>query len=344
MHALSTDHSPVLVTDGAAELGLERDEMLREAEAIRRRIAENESFLRSGPPVPAADETPNPPLREAAIASEAGVACYLYGVVKETETGGLRLTSAGVGDGAPVELVVSDGLAAVVSEVSLEDFGEEEIEANLKDTDWATAKGRAHHEVLTELLSLGLNPVPMRFCTIFQGQDRVVDTLRENRESFLSSLDRMAKRTEWGVKVYCDQAVARQWVEDKASGVDALKKKTENAQAGMAYFLRKKMENLLDAEVERAADEAAQARHDALAAISVDAVVLALQEREVTGRAEAMLLNGAYLVDDGSTAEFEAAVQSLTREYQALGCSFELTGPWPGYNFATVDTDEAVDE
>jgi len=32
----------------------------------------------------------------------------------------------------PVELVASDGLAAVVSEVSLEDFGEEEIEANLK--------------------------------------------------------------------------------------------------------------------------------------------------------------------------------------------------------------------
>jgi len=154
----------------------------------------------------------------------------------------------------------------------------------------------------------------------------------------------MAKRTEWGVKIYCDQAVARQWAKDKASGVDALKKQTENARAGMAYFLRKKMETMLDAEVERAADEAAQASHDALAAICVDTVVLALQEREVTGRAEAMVLNGAYLVDDEANAEFEAAVHSLTREYQALGCDFELTGPWPGYNFATVDTDEAVDE
>jgi len=60
MNALSTDHSPVPTTDRAPELSLEREEMLREAEAIRRRIAENEGFLRAGPWASAVDETPDP--------------------------------------------------------------------------------------------------------------------------------------------------------------------------------------------------------------------------------------------------------------------------------------------
>ncbi|MFH0944939.1 MAG: GvpL/GvpF family gas vesicle protein, partial [Planctomycetota bacterium] len=237
-----------------------------------------------------------------------------------------------------------DGLAAVVSSVSLKEFGEEELEANVKDPEWAKAKVRAHHDVLSELLSRGLYPVPMRFCTIFQGPDRVRGMLQEHRKSLLSALSRVAKRAEWGVKMFCDQAVGRQRVEEEARGVDALKREMENAGAGAAYFLRKKMERMLDAEVERVADEAAQACHDALAGLSVDAVVLTLQEREVTGRVEAMLLNGAYLVGDESFPRFEAAIDRLTQDYASFGCSFELTGPWPAYNFARVDTEEAVEE
>jgi hypothetical protein len=101
---------------------------------------------------------------------------------------------------------------------------------------------------------------------------------------------------------------------------------------------------MLDEEVERVADEAAQTGHEVLAAFATDSVILSLQGRETTGRTEAMLLNGAYLLSDEAFPGFEAALDRLTLDYASLGCSFELTGPWPAYNFARVDTAEAVNE
>jgi hypothetical protein len=46
-----------------------------------------------------------------------------------------------------------------------------------------------------------------------------------------------------------------------------------------------------------------------------------------------MLLNGAYLVPDGDE-RFAAEVALLAEEHAAAGITFELTGPWPPYNFA----------
>src|SRR5258707_13136802 len=47
--------------------------------------------------------------------------------------------------GAPVRLVDADGLTAVVSDVTLEDFGEGALRRNLEDMAWLEAVARAHH-------------------------------------------------------------------------------------------------------------------------------------------------------------------------------------------------------
>jgi hypothetical protein len=48
-----------------------------------------------------------------------------------------------------------------------------------------------------------------------------------------------------------------------------------------------------------------------------------------------MLLNGAYLVDDERRSSVRSAVEALAEEYEPLGFSIELTGPWPPYNFVS---------
>ena len=52
-----------------------------------------------------------------------------------------------------------------------------------------------------------------------------------------------------------------------------------------------------------------------------------------------MLLNGAYLVPVDREADFGSAVGDLQERFGADGVTFELTGPWPPYNF--VDEAEA---
>ena len=46
-----------------------------------------------------------------------------------------------------------------------------------------------------------------------------------------------------------------------------------------------------------------------------------------------MFLNGAYLVAADREGEFRAALEELEKEHGPRGASYELTGPWPPYNF-----------
>ena len=45
----------------------------------------------------------------------------------------------------------------------------------------------------------------------------------------------------------------------------------------------------------------------------------------------------AFLVSRKKFDEFRAAAEALAVEFTPLGFRFELTGPWPAYNFAVFD-------
>jgi hypothetical protein len=51
-----------------------------------------------------------------------------------------------------------------------------------------------------------------------------------------------------------------------------------------------------------------------------------------------MVLNGAYLVDEANLEAFGAALAALEETYAAQGFEYELTGPWPPYHFAALET------
>ena len=46
-----------------------------------------------------------------------------------------------------------------------------------------------------------------------------------------------------------------------------------------------------------------------------------------------MFLNGAYLVAADRVRAFRAALDELEAEVGPKGAVYELTGPWPPYNF-----------
>ncbi|MCM0679002.1 GvpL/GvpF family gas vesicle protein, partial [Micromonospora phytophila] len=82
----------------------------------------------------------------------------------------------------------------------------------------------------------------------------------------------------------------------------------------------------------RIAADAAAAVHAALAGQAVAARRHAPQDRRLSGAPTAMVLNGAYLVDQGTFAGFRDLVGSLAHRHPEL--RLELTGPWPPYSFA----------
>lgn len=245
---------------------------------------------------------------------------YVYAITRDVGPGAAG-TLQGVG-GGQVRVVDAGGVAAVVSDVDRAEFEERALEERLEDLEWLAATARAHHHVVD---SLGRDHLlaPLALATVYFDDDRVRSVLEEARETFTAVLDRLAGRAEWGLKVYARKGA-----------------RTVAAEAGKprsgAEYLRRRRQQLRDGDA--ALDEAREA------ASEVDATVTALaaatrthrlQDAQLSGQSDPMVLNRAYLVPRERVEELRALVASLD-DHPRL--RVELTGPWVPYSFAQAGT------
>jgi archaellum component FlaC len=329
---------PRLETGAGVNVTPESEEQIRrEIEAIRRQIAENERLLSQVKASPTETEkVPAPPVEEDEPPAESEYGYYVYGIVGRNSCQHIEgLPEAGIDPAHPVYSLPYQAIQAIVSRVSLREFGQEALEANLNDLKWLEAKVHAHQGVLETVLA-SRTLIPMKFCTIYRSESRVQEMLAQHYSDFVDVLNRLDGKKEWGVKVYCDARILAQRVGEINDRVKELKTEIATKSSGMAYFMKKKLEETTDEEMERASDECAQRSHDRLSSYAKEAVINPLQSKEITSRKEEMILNGAYLVAEEQLAAFRAGLASLEEEYGDLGFSFEMTGPWPPYNFVTL--------
>ena len=341
------DQTAVPTDEAVASTPQDKEQVQQEIEAIRQGIAQNERFLSQGQTSPMQmQDAREPPIEDEASASidrgKEGCGYYVYGIVGSNGSQPVPgLPEEGMDPAYPVYALPYQAIQAIVSTVSLEEFGQEQIEVSLEDLKWVDAKVRAHEHVLETVLAYH-NLVPMKFCTVYQSEGRVRETLAQYYDDLVDALMRLEGKQEWGVKLYCDgEALARRIAETGDSDkVKELKAEMAKESSGAAYFMKKKMEQTIDEEKERVSDECAQGAHDRLASHAEEAVVIPLQSKQATGRQEEMILNGAYLVAAEQLAGFRVELESLQDEYGELGFSYELTGPWPPYNFVTIGAND----
>lgn len=247
------------------------------------------------------------------IGASTATGWYVYGVV-----------AAGAAEPdleQDVCLVEHDGVAAVAGEVPLDEFGDDAIVENLNNRAWLVEKARSHEEVLRAFTSV-TPVVPLRFGAIYHELEDVRRMLEVRRRFFEATLARLRGHVEVGVKAWLDR-----------SRLEHPNATTSLPQSGRAYLERRRAQ--LDAARTASAHMADLARiaHERLAAVAVDDAVNRPQPRELTGRTEDMLLNGAYLVREDDVPLVEEVVR-LLQESAPAGVSYEITGPWPPYNFA----------
>lgn len=253
---------------------------------------------------------------------------WLYAVTRDSAAAGIGQLP-GVG-GEPVQTVTVDGLAAVLGPVRAEEFGQEPLSRNLEDLSWLETVARAHHRVV-DVIARSAPVVPMRLATVYREEQRVVDVLVRRHGDFVEALNRVADRTEWGVKAYAVPGMPE----------TAPAPAGEEDRPGLAY-LRRRRSQLSGREVaQEAALRAAESVHDVLAR-HVEAVTRHRpQDNRLTGEAGWMVLNGAYLAAAEAAAEFAALVRSLADRHPEL--RLELTGPWPPYSFAAMQPAQVVE-
>lgn len=260
---------------------------------------------------------------------------YVYGVAAAGD-GALDVdlnAGAGVAGAAPFALPVGE-LRAIVSSVPAAEFDEAPLRENLNDVEWLERVARAHEDVL-ERARRTETVVPLRLCTLYRDEEHLRGMLGGEAPVFLEALARLRGRTEWGVKMIAEPGALTRGL--GAAGSEQL----EGLPAGVAYLRERGREARAQEAISELAARWAADVHDELAARAEEALLNPLQNREVSGHAGDMLLNGAYLVADAELPAFREECERLAAAFAERGVAVELTGPWPPYNFVQSPVDAA---
>jgi hypothetical protein len=223
-----------------------------------------------------------------------------------------------------------DDLQAIVSDVGADEFSPVALEDRLKDLQWVEEKVRAHDAAVKALSARG-TVIPCRFCTVLSGEGEAAATLTRHHDAVVRTLESIDGKTEWGVKLMADTRASAA----PGPGVEP------TGDAGRAYLMQKKQSGRRREDVLRAAAEAAEACHRELFELAADAAVLPTRDRGGSARGWHLAMNAAYLVADADAPAFHARVAELARRYRPQNLRLDLTGPWPPYNFSTLELSEA---
>ena len=237
--------------------------------------------------------------------------------------------------GRRLELVEAEDLAAVACAVPLSDYGEGALELKLADAAW-TATRALRHERAVEHFARRATVVPLRFGTIYLRRENVARMLEERGAQLRTTLARIKGREEWGLNVYVERARLREQVASLSERLREMEESAASSPPGRAYLLRKKVDTLRDEEARAEIRRAAASIEGELAAACDNAARLRVLKDEAGEQGE-LVARLAFLVRREGFEDFRAAAERLAERYTPLGFRFELTGPWPAYNFAAAN-------
>jgi hypothetical protein len=340
VEALAAEIAPAVVADARSEAEANARAILAK-EITRSLLREAEGIMvpRSDlpePPPPEPKESAEEPVPHSLPeqARQSALGLYLYGIVHAN----VRITGdlPGVEREHRVFLIEGNELAAIVSSVPLEEFGEEQLRENLNEVAWLEEKARAHEAVLEALVE-STTVVPTRLCTIFHDEKQVREMMAREGPALVEALGRLEGKAEVGVKAFAEpDALERAAAERAKEGSEG-----KPLAPGAAYMDRRRREARAREDAEEIADGWAQSIHQRLADCAAEALLNPLQRRELSGHEGDMLLNGVYLVESEEVERFRRLVSELGDDYRGRGVAVELTGPWPAYNFVKSSIESA---
>ena len=255
---------------------------------------------------------------------------YLYCIRKK---GNGKFSVKGIG-GGEVFSIPYRSLEAIVSEVDLDEFDSEEIQKKAQeDLKWIGEKAQEHEKVIEGAMATG-PVIPMQFGVIFKTKEKLEETLSKKFDQFKQSLEKLAGKQEWSVKVFLKKNIFREAIENQNEAVLAKKKEIEAMTKGMAFFAQKQIDKVVEEEKDKELDRITEDIYENLGQLSFSKNRAKILEKDFTGRVEEMILNSFYLIEESKLSQFQKMVEDFKEKYNSRGVVIEMAGPWPYYHFA----------
>ncbi|MBI2205212.1 MAG: GvpL/GvpF family gas vesicle protein [Candidatus Rokubacteria bacterium] len=255
---------------------------------------------------------------------------YVYCLVRSKRAPSVPRSVRGLPGARPVRaLAVDESLWLLVSDVPLARYGAPAIEAGLRDLDWVSSCAVGHESVV-ERFTTAAALAPMKLFTIFENDERAQAAIRRDRRRLERTLDRVAGRQEWGVRVLLDERRAMTRAREHAT------RTVRGARgAGATFLVRKKAER--DA-ARRLVIEGRRAMEPVFAELAGQADDARQRGPTAAEAATRLLLDAAFLVPAGAATRFKRAAGRIGARLARDGHDLAVTGPWPPYSFVAEQT------
>lgn len=226
-------------------------------------------------------------------------------------------------------------MAALVGEVSLDEFDESQLKERLNDPKWLERKLWAHEQVLEKALGMA-TVIPMKFATIFKSEPRLLAELEAHYDGIVELFKKLKGRHEYGLKVFWDRRVLEAEVERTHERALSVREHLSHQPEGTAYLMRKQLNKLLEEEVEKRLHQHLQTIYERLGDVADERRLDLVTPEQVVERPAEMVLNAVLLVATDRREELLVAVSRLQGEFAPCGYSFKLVGPFPPYHFSQL--------
>jgi hypothetical protein len=285
--------------------------------------------------------TANTVSESTARARAKAAATYVYCVVRDAAPPVVATAIESMpGGGAPRVLPIARNTWLIVADVPVTAFGQNALNKRLQDVDWMSRCGVAHQAVIEAFLGSDA-VVPMTLFTIFANDERALAEVTKDAARLDASLDRVAGRAEWVVRVLRgDAAAAASPGTGAAAAAAAVSAATRTRDAGAAprsgrEFLQAKVDQRQAAR--RAAEETSEAVRALLSTLSDVADEVSDRTEALTASAlgTAALLESAFLIARTAEPQFEKAARRMAQPLADRGFRVSVTGPWPCYSFVS---------
>ena len=241
-----------------------------------------------------------------------------------------EIAGTGIDGEHPLFVEVVGEVAAVLSEIDLDDFSGPAAREKLEDLAWVAPRALRHEDVVMAAMERG--PVlPVRFGTVFSSLAAATEPLRRRQDILRKFFQDTGGKQEWTIKGYVNLPQARTRM--TAERLVAEKEQLAELSPGKRYFLEQKIKGAVDKSTTSWLKGIGEEIGKLAKEMSVGCSECRLQSREVTGRDEEMFFHSALLVPDGFVAILEHMTEEWNKRHESQGLQIELSGPWPPYHF-----------
>lgn len=219
--------------------------------------------------------------------------------------------------GADLNAVSIDHISAIVGDIDRADLIANQTNA------FAFAR-------VIETLDQHYPVLPMRFGSIMESSGSVQQMLEKNYPEFQNNLQKVANKSEFGLKIFCDTEKLKAELKAKSEVMNETSQKpvSESKDSVFKEYINQKLK------AHRLEEMLLNYVDSIIAEFTGFLVQLNAVKKIRKMTTPTTIIDAVFLLEKDKKAELIQAIEDLQRKYSGL--NFILTGPWPPYSFVDV--------